>query len=299
MAKNSPTHEVGDLINLRYEIECVLGCGGMSSVYKVKDQNLDGQLIALKLLDPVLLRDVTNIERFKREAIIARKLDHPNIVRVYDFDVTESGEYFITMEYVEGSTLSERLRNTANPLTISQLTGVLYEIASALENAHKHGVIHRDLKPANVLLTKEGKVKIADFGLCRASCFDQALSSSGECLGTPAYMSPEQIRGGDIDGRSDIYSLEMLQAEENAICVLTDSGGVQKEAFYLGTPCVTLRTETEWRELVDCGWNIVSGLNKERILDAVRKFESFSGEKTSVYGDGNTAQLILNHLSVT
>lgn len=93
--------------------------------------------------------------------------------------------------------------------------------------------------------------------------------------------------------------LEMLQAEENAICVLTDSGGVQKEAFYLGTPCVTLRTETEWRELVQSGWNIVSGLKKEAILDAVNKFEGFSGKPTSIYGNGDSARLILEHLSVS
>jgi len=204
---------VGSVINDRYEVLSLLGRGGMSTVYRVRDRNLDGQEIALKLLKTSLLEDKGMRERFRREAIISRSLDHPNIVRVFDFDCTYSGEYFITMELVRGHPLSRTIRKSESGIPLDELAPSLKQILAALTSAHNLSVVHRDLKPANILQTEHGRIKVTDFGLARAAGFDTSLSTTGECLGTPSYMSPEQIRGEELDGRCDLYSFGILAYE--------------------------------------------------------------------------------------
>jgi len=182
----------------------------MSAVYKVRDQKLDGHEVALKILKSSLIDKEIVRERFRREAIISRKLDHPNIVRVFDFDTTPADEHFIVMEFVTGKTLSSLFHHSKPRLPLGELEHILSEIVDAMEYAHKQGVIHRDLKPANVLLNNSGRIKVMDFGLARATGFLSTLSAKGECIGTPWYMSPEQIRGSEIDSRTDIYTFGLL-----------------------------------------------------------------------------------------
>jgi eukaryotic-like serine/threonine-protein kinase len=203
----------GSVLNDRYEVLSLLGRGGMSTVYRVRDRNLEGQEIALKLLKTSLLEERTMRERFRREAIISRKLDHPNIVRVFDFDCTYSGEYFITMELVRGTTFSRMIRSKETRSSMDELIRLFRQILRGLSLAHSEGVIHRDLKPANILIAENNRVKVTDFGLARATGFDSSLSSTGECIGTPSYMSPEQIRGEDLDGRCDLYAFGILAYE--------------------------------------------------------------------------------------
>jgi serine/threonine protein kinase len=182
----------------------------MSTVYKVRDLKLDGQEVALKILKSTLINSENIRERFRREAIISRKLDHPNIVRVFDFDTTPADEHFIIMECVTGKSLSSLFHISKPRLPLIDLGHILSEILDAMEYAHKQGVIHRDLKPQNVLLNDSGKIKVMDFGLARATGFISTLSAKGESIGTPWYMSPEQIRGGEIDNRTDIYTFGLL-----------------------------------------------------------------------------------------
>ncbi len=203
----------GSVINDRYEVISLLGRGGMSAVYRVRDRNLDGQEVALKLLKSSLTKQSNVRERFKREAIISRKLDHPNIVRVFDFDTAPTGEYFIIMELVEGRSLSSLIHSSKPRMPHDELKRIFCEILQALDCAHAKEVFHRDLKPANVIVSSTGRVKVMDFGLARANCFQSSLSATGEFIGTPSYTSPEQIRGGEIDGRSDLYTFGILVYE--------------------------------------------------------------------------------------
>ena len=195
------------IFNGRYELHRRLGRGGMAEVYLARDQMLD-RAVAVKVLFPALATDPGFVERFRREAQSAAGLNHPNIVGVYDWGEA-NGTYFIVMEYVEGGSLAELIQAQGR-LDPDRSAEIASDIAAALGFAHRNGgVIHRDVKPGNVLLTTEGTVKVADFGIARAisDSSDQNLTKTGSVMGTATYFSPEQARGAGVDPRSDVYSL--------------------------------------------------------------------------------------------
>jgi len=190
----------------RYSLERELGRGGMGVVYLAREVRLD-RPVAIKLLPPSKASDPKLRERFLREARTAAKLSHPNIIPI--FSVEESGDFvFFAMGYVDGETLTDRVRRRG-PLAPSEASRLLRDVAWALAYAHGQGVIHRDVKPDNILLEEGGRVLVADFGIAGVVAGAGALKS-GEIIGTPEFMSPEQALGEDVDGRSDLYSLGVV-----------------------------------------------------------------------------------------
>ena len=201
------------------EIIELLGQGGMGAVYKARQKQLD-RFVALKILPPEVGQNAAFAERFTREARSLAKLNHPEIVTVHEFGHTEDGLYYFLMEYVDGTDLRHIIQ--AGELTSDQALAIVPKICGALHYAHKKGIVHRDIKPENILLDTEGNVKIADFGLARLlgkPTGAYTLTQSGQRMGTPHYMAPEQIEHPqEVDHRADIYSLgvvfyEMLTGE--------------------------------------------------------------------------------------
>jgi beta-lactam-binding protein with PASTA domain/predicted Ser/Thr protein kinase len=190
----------------RYEVHRKLARGGMSDVYLARDRVLD-RPVALKVLFPEYAKDATFVARFRREAQAAARLNHPNIVGVYDWG-EETGTYFIAMEYIEGHTLSEIVR-AEGPMHPRRAAEVAADVAAALGFAHRNGVIHRDVKPGNVMVETSGLVKVADFGIAQAVGGPEQtqLTRVGSVMGTATYFSPEQAQGRQVDPRSDLYSL--------------------------------------------------------------------------------------------
>jgi serine/threonine-protein kinase len=189
----------------RYDILGRLGRGGMGQVYKAYDVELDETVAIKTLLRP---SDDGGPEeaRLLREVQICRRISHPNVVRVYDLGRFPGG-LFVTMEYLEGRSL-DRMIDPESPMPFGRVRAILAEIAEGLGEAHALGVVHRDLKPANVMVTPT-RVKILDFGIARLGS-DPRMTQAGFVLGSPSYMSPDQLQGLDLDGRSDLYSLGVL-----------------------------------------------------------------------------------------
>jgi serine/threonine-protein kinase len=198
-----------------YRIQSVLGQGGNATVYLARDERLD-RVVALKMMHAFAHHPHRQryIDRFRRGAQAAARLNHPNVLPVYDFGEWE-GTFYIVMQYVKGKTLHQHLLgdaeelNAANPLPLPEVLHIAQQVGAALSHAHRFGVIHRDVKPSNILLSDDGRVFLTDFGLAHVE--DAApITQSGEILGTPHYMSPEQCKGIEIDRRSDIYSLGVV-----------------------------------------------------------------------------------------
>jgi serine/threonine-protein kinase len=212
MTGNSP-HDGGappPIYNGRYELVNQIARGGTAQVYLARDLLLD-RPVALKVLFPELSSDSSFVERFRREAQAAANLSHPNIVPVFDWGESER-TYFIVMERVDGEPLSAIIRGQA-PLPAMRAAAIAGDIANALSYAHRHGVVHRDVKPGNVLITRDGQVKVADFGIARAVGHDDSVTQTGLVMGTATYFSPEQAQGLGVDGRSDVYSLGVVLYE--------------------------------------------------------------------------------------
>ncbi|MBM3708433.1 MAG: FHA domain-containing protein [Actinobacteria bacterium] len=194
-----------------YKIVQQLGKGGMASVYLAENSQKKPPKVAIKVLDINIEDNAEYVLRFKKEAFICSKFSHPNIVKVYSYGIFEK-KYFIVMEYIDGKDLSFFIKNS-KVRPIKDILSFTYQIASALSFAHKNKVIHRDIKPQNIILDKYGKIKITDFGIAKIN-ISQALTLEGErVMGTTYYMSPEQIKGDNIDLRTDIYSMGILLYE--------------------------------------------------------------------------------------
>jgi serine/threonine protein kinase len=202
----------------RFVVQGLIGHGGMGTVYRAADTSL-GRDVARKVLPPEVAADPDRLERFRREARALAALNHPNIVTISSVD-HEKDVHFLTMELVSGTSL-ERLM-AGQGLPIERVRHIASAVADALVAAHGKGIIHRDLKPANIIVTESGQAKVLDFGLSKVTpdassmaeeCATRLATKLGAVLGTPAYMSPEQITGAEVDHRSDIFSLGILLYE--------------------------------------------------------------------------------------
>ncbi len=206
IAPNRDHLQPGDVLGSRYEIKNVLGEGGMGTVYKALDREVD-HLVALKLIRPEMAANPMILARFKQELLTARQVTHRNVIRIYDLSEVE-GVKFITMEFVEGCDLHKLLRDDGK-LVPDRAVEIMRQVCQALEAAHAVGIIHRDLKPQNIMQDKQGRILVMDFGLAR-SLESGGMTQSGALLGTIEYMSPEQAMGAHLDGRSDIFSLGLI-----------------------------------------------------------------------------------------
>jgi serine/threonine-protein kinase len=198
--------EPGQRLADRFVIERALGHGGMGAVYLANDERLT-EKVALKIMHGMALLDPTASDRLRREASAARRISHPNVVKIHDVG-EDQGHLFLSMEFVEGQSLADVIKRHS-VLPLERVRGYVSEICEGLAAAHAQGVIHRDLKPANVIITPDQRVKIIDFGLARVANLE-GMTATGMLLGTPEYMAPEQIKGGNLDGRTDLYALGAL-----------------------------------------------------------------------------------------
>jgi len=198
----------GTVLRGRYRLERLLGRGGMAEVYLVLDLRRQVAL-AIKVLPEDLAEDPEFLQRFQREAEALGRLDHPNIVRFYSFE-REGRAAFIVMDYVAGTTLSRRLKDAGGPLPLAEASAILHQVGSALHYAHSLGIVHRDIKPGNIMLKENGQALLSDFGIAKAS---GATTMTLAPIGTPSYMSPEQILGRPPTPRTDVYCLGVVLYE--------------------------------------------------------------------------------------
>src|SRR5258708_5197538 len=193
----------------QYEVLELLGQGGMATVYKARQPSMD-RFVAIKVISGDLLDNPEFISRFEREAWLIARLQHTNILPVYDYG-RDNETLYLVMRLVDGGSLDQRLRRGA--LSLGEVSRLLTPIGAALTYAHSEGIIHRDLKPNNILLDRQGAPYLTDFGIAKLVTSNLALTATGTVVGTPSYMAPEQWRGEEIDARTDIYALGVMLYE--------------------------------------------------------------------------------------
>jgi len=199
----------GSVLGTRYEILQMLGQGGMGAVYKARDLELD-RVVALKVIRPELAIHPDILARFKQELILARQITHRNVIRIFDLGEA-SGTKFITMEFIEGQDLKSLVAEKGR-LSVEETVRIIEQVCLALEAAHYEGVVHRDLKPQNIMIDKQGKAAVMDFGIAH-SVESGGMTQTGTLVGTPDYMSPEQVKGERVDARSDLFALGVILYE--------------------------------------------------------------------------------------
>jgi serine/threonine-protein kinase len=213
-----PDSLIGRTLGGRYQLTEKLGQGGMGAVYKAQHIKMN-RVTAIKVLTTELAGNSEFVNRFEREAELASRINHQNAVSIYDFGEAEDGLVYLAMEYLDGESLSSLIRREGT-LPLDRVVNITRQAAEALHAAHLLGIVHRDFKPDNVMICRQSGyrdlVKVLDFGIAKQSAVDakhQALTQAGYVLGTPQYMSPEQVRAGALDARSDLYSLALTVYE--------------------------------------------------------------------------------------
>jgi len=218
-AREAARKLIGKIVNEQYQILGAIGYGGMSVVFKAKDLKL-GKYVAVKMLLPHLMLQTHSMQRFQQEAQSASALNHPNVVAIHNYGETESGQPFLVMDLIEGTSLASLIKKEGQ-LPVDRALNIFIQLASALCHAHENGIVHRDLKPSNVLLTEQNEqgdfCKIVDFGIAKLLPHEGrdavSLTQTGDVFGSPLYMSPEQCKGEKLDAKADVYSMGCLMYE--------------------------------------------------------------------------------------
>ena len=234
-----------------YRIISLLGRGGMADVYRAEDERL-GREVALKAVPPEFARDPERVERFEREVRAAARLTHPNIVTVHEFG-QGAGQHFYTMALMPGGDLKARIRAHPDGMPAAEARAVAAAMARALDYAHRQGFVHRDVKPENILFGEDGAPQLTDFGIARAMSSGTRMTATGMSIGSPHYMSPEQARGKEVDGRSDLYSLGVVLYEMLTGRVPFDAADTLAVAYaHVNEPVPKLRPELAgWQPVMD------------------------------------------------
>jgi len=229
------SYSIGDVLGDRYEVVEVVGAGGMGEVYRARDRVLERD-VAIKVLLPQLAQDADLLERFRREARVLARVRHPGIIGVYDLQALGDGRQAIVLEFVPGRPLDAEIAEHA-PLPWPRCADIGAQAAGALSAAHAEQIVHRDVKPSNILLEPDGTVRVADFGIARLQG-DRTVTRGGESLGTPAFMSPEQVEGRPTTERSDVYSLGavLYLAATGRPPFDTDAGGFAAALAHVNQP---------------------------------------------------------------
>ena len=263
----------------RYELRERLGFGGMSQVQLAFDRRLERR-VAVKLLAEHLAEDPTFVSRFQREAQAAARLIHPNIVQVFDSGQDEhTGQYYIVMEYIEGQSCAEILRDDGW-MEVDEAVAIVEQACEGLHYAHRHGVVHRDVKPGNLLRSRDGQVKLADFGIAKAT-EQSSITQVGSVLGTAAYLAPEQARGEEAGPRADLYALGVVAYQ-------LISGRLPYEAASLTE--LALKQQQEEPAMLDtlvaaCTPELAYAVARALALDPSERYES-AREMGRAIGDG-------------